>query len=175
MREGDRGRREESTLHPPPWLVSRCFSASAHHPLILTEEGIAGAWRWPSSLFTPAWYPFTRSQTVRPHLWGARTSGGGLWGRESSYRRHGLLSKGEVGTLRPVRLEVSSLRTAASEQGEHAGLCLGSQGTREGWVPDRSMTGVLKYQSDISWFRSYWVGQTFPTLSLYFLLAIGWS
>lgn len=152
-----------------------CLSPS---PLILTEEGIAGAWRWPGSLFIPAWYPFTRSQTVRPHnLWGARTSpsGGGLWGRESSCRRHGLLSKGEVGALRPVRLEVGSLRTAVCGQGQHAGLCLGSQGTREGWVPDRSMTGVLKNQSDINWFRSYWVGQTFPTLSLYFLLDVGWS
>lgn len=42
--------------------------------------------------------------------------------------------------LRPVRLEVGSLRTAASGQGQHAGLCLGSQGTRE-WVPDKSLTG----------------------------------
>lgn len=128
--------------------------------------------------FIPAWYPFTRSQSVRPHnLWGARTSpsGGGLWGRESSCRRHGLLSKGEVGALRPVRLEVGSLRTAVRGQGQHAGLCLGSQGTREGRVPDRSLTGVLKNQSDINWFRSYWVGQTFPTLSLYFLLDVGWS
>lgn len=82
---------------------------------------------------------------------------------------------GEVGTLRPVRVEMGSLRTAASGQGQHAGLCLGSQGTRVGWVPDRSITGVLKNQSDINWFRSYWVGQTFPTLSLYFLLDIGWS
>lgn len=37
------------------------------------------------------------------------------------------------------------------------------------------MTGVLKNQSDINWLRSYWVGQTLSILSLYFLLAIGWS
>lgn len=74
--------------------------------------------------------------------------------REEESRCRRLLSNGEVGTLRPVRVEVGSLRTAASGQGQHAGLCLGSQGTREGWVPDRSMTGVLKNQSDINWFRS---------------------
>lgn len=82
---------------------------------------------------------------------------------------------GGMGYFLTVRLEVGSLRTAASGQGQHAGLCLGSQGTREGWVPDMSMTGVLRNQSDIDWFRSYWVGQTLPTLSLYFLLDIGWS
>lgn len=95
--------------------------------------------------------------------------------RSVGWREGKKAAAGGTGYFLMVRLEVGSLRTVASGQGQHAGLCLGSQGTREGWVPDRSLTGLLKNQSDINWFRSYWVGQSLPTLSLYFLLDIGWS
>lgn len=74
----------------------------------------------------------------------------------------GYFSKGEAGTLRPVRLEWA-LRTAVCGQDQYPGLWLGLQGTREGWAHG-STTGVLKNQRDINRFRSLWVGQIFPAL-----------
>lgn len=47
----------------------------------------------------------------------------------------GYLSKGEAGTFRPERLtRTDALRTAASGQDQHPGLCLETQGTRARWV-----------------------------------------